>query len=94
MFFFIVAVIAILIAIWWLAGSLDSSNDEEQMKVAKEAIVRATVQCYSLEGRYPPGLDYLEENYGLALDREKYVYYYQVIAENIMPNVRLFPLGE
>jgi hypothetical protein len=94
MFFFIVAAIAILIAIWWAAGSLQSSHSEEQMKIAKEAIIRATVQCYSIEGRYPPGLDYLEENYGLTLDRDKYVYYYQAVAENIMPNIQLFDLGE
>jgi hypothetical protein len=94
MFFFVVVVVAIIIAIWWIAGSLQSSHSEEQMKIAKEAIFRATVQCYSIEGRYPQSLDYLEENYGLALDHDKYVYYYQAIAENIMPNIRLFALGE
>ncbi|MDR2157427.1 MAG: hypothetical protein LBO81_06590 [Clostridiales Family XIII bacterium] len=94
MFFFVVAALALLIAIWRLADALGANQDEEQMKIAQEAVLRATVQCYSIEGRYPPGLDYLEENYGLALDREKYVYYYQAVAENIMPNVRLFALGE
>jgi hypothetical protein len=59
----------------------------------KEAIVRATAQCYSLEGRYPPDLDYLEQNYGLALDHDKYVYHYQTIGENMMPRIDLFPLS-
>jgi hypothetical protein len=89
-----VAVAAVAVALVWnVASSLDRSQRDESMRMDKEAIVRATVQCYSLEGRYPPDLDYLEEKYGLALDKDKYVYHYQTVGENIMPRVDLFPLG-
>jgi hypothetical protein len=92
-FLFIIVAIAVLILIWYAASSLGNSNDAENQKISKEAIVRATVQCYSLEGRYPQSLEYLEANYGLTLDRKKYVYYYQSIGTNMMPDIRLFPKG-
>jgi hypothetical protein len=92
-FFFIIAAIVALILIWYAASSLGDSHSAESEKIGREAIVRATVQCYSLEGRYPPSLEYLEENYGLTLDRKKYVYYYQSIGTNMMPDIRMFPLG-
>jgi type II secretory pathway pseudopilin PulG len=91
-FFFALVAVAAVVVIWWAAGTLQESNQEEQLKITKEAILRATVQCYSLEGRYPPSLEYLEDNYGLTLDRTKYIYYYQSIGENIMPDVKLFLL--
>jgi hypothetical protein len=92
-FLFIIAAIAALILIWYAATSLGASNSAENEKINREAIVRATVQCYSLEGRYPPSLEYLEDNYGLTLDRKKYVYYYQSVGTNMMPDIRMFPLG-
>jgi hypothetical protein len=94
LFIYVIAAIAALILIWYAASSLGSSQGAESEKIAKEAIVRAAVQCYSLEGRYPPSLEYLEANYGLTLDRTKYVYYYQsILGSNAMPDIQMFPLG-
>ena len=53
-------------------------------------MARATVQCYAIEGRYPPDLAYLEENYGLILDREHYVYHYRLEGSNLMPEIQVF----
>jgi hypothetical protein len=89
---FVAAAVAAVALVWNVASSLDRSSQIEGLKVDKEAIVRATVQCYSLEGRYPPDLDYLEINYGLTLDRDRYVYHYQTVGENMMPRIDLFPL--
>jgi hypothetical protein len=89
---FVAALAALVVLVWNVASSLDKSQQDESMKMDKEAVVRAAVQCYSLEGRYPPDLDYLEENYGLTLDRDKYVYHYLTVGENIMPRIDLLPL--
>jgi hypothetical protein len=89
---FIAAAAVCVVLVWNVASSLDRSQQEESIKIDKEAIVRATVQCYSLEGRYPPSLEYLEENYGLTLDRDQYVYNYETVGENMMPRIDLFPL--
>jgi len=92
LFLFVVAVIAALILIWYVASTLGNSQSRESERIAKEAIVRGAVQCYSLEGRYPPSIEYLEEYYGLSLDRDNFNFYYRPIGENMMPDIRVIPL--
>jgi hypothetical protein len=53
---FAVAALAAVVLILNAVSSLEESRRGEDVKMMKEAIVRATVQCYALEGRYPPGL--------------------------------------
>ena len=53
----------------------------------EQAVRRSTVACYAAEGVYPPSLDYLVEHYGLQVDRDRYVVHYQVIGENLMPEI-------
>lgn len=69
---------------------LGRTQEDEQARVAQDAIVKAAVQCYALESRYPESLAYLEDNYGLTLDREKYVYHYRVYGSNLMPEIEVF----
>ncbi|MDR1042542.1 MAG: hypothetical protein LBL54_01395 [Clostridiales Family XIII bacterium] len=89
---FVAAAAALIVLVWNVASSLDRSQEVESMRMGEEAVVRATVQCYSLEGRYPPDLEYLEKNYGLTLDKDKYLYHYETVGENIMPRIKLLPL--
>jgi hypothetical protein len=91
---FIIAavIIIVIVGIWYSIGLIQQSQETDGLKVAEDSVVRATVQCYSLEGRYPPSIDYLVDNYGLTIDEDKYVYYYQGIGENLMPDIRVFPL--
>lgn len=53
----------------------------------KNGIRRASVQCYAIEGRYPPSVAYLEENYGIKIDRSRYNVFYDGFASNIMPDI-------
>ena len=55
--------------------------------MAEDNLRRAVVSCYALEGRYPPDVKYLQEQYGLQLNEEKYIVHYEVFAENIMPDI-------
>lgn len=47
-------------------GSLGFLNrtGERSQETLRKAIARGCVQCYAIEGRYPPSVEYLEENYG------------------------------
>ena len=71
-----------------------SKAESEQLNVLDQAIRRATIQCYAIEGRYPPSLEYLEEHYGLSIDREKYHVFYDGWASNIMPDITVFPASD
>ena len=72
-------------------GERTTARDQETLK---KAIARASVQCYAIEGRYPPSVEYLEENYGIAIDRERYHVFYEGFASNIMPDITVFPVSE
>ena len=46
------------------------------------------ITCYAQEGRYPESIEYLKENYQLHIS-DDYDVYYDIFAENIMPDVRV-----
>lgn len=60
----------------------------------KKAITRASVQCYAIEGRYPPSVEYLEQNYGIQINREKYHVFYDGFASNVMPQITVIAARE
>ena len=60
----------------------------------RKAVTRASVQCYAIEGRYPPSVEYLEENYGVQINRKKYNVFYDGFASNVMPEITIIPIEE
>ena len=68
-------------------SNLDRGRAEEGRQQLEEAVRRAAVACYAAEGIYPPDLDYLKEHYGIQVDEERYVVYYDVFASNLMPDI-------
>lgn len=71
---------------------LSASSEEESLKILQDALLRATVQCYAIEGMYPPNVAYLEENYGVSINHDKYVVHYEVFASNILPGITVIKL--
>ncbi len=59
---------------------------EKQQESLESAIARDIVQCYSLEGQYPPSLEYMEQHYGLTYDKDTFFVDYQPIAANLYPD--------
>ncbi len=80
------AALALLIA---GTGRIDAKTEDESARTLETAIRRAAVQCYAIEGRYPPSLAYMERQYGLTIDREKYTVYYTVFADNLLPDITI-----
>ena len=62
------------------------SSIEKQQESLESAIARDIVQCYSLEGMYPPSLEYMEQHYGLTYDKNTFFVDYQPIAANLYPD--------
>jgi hypothetical protein len=87
---FVVCVIVLVVLIYYALGSLASTQEEKQIEITQDAIIKAAVQCYALESRYPTGLKYLEDNYGLTLDESKYIYHYRTIGSNMVPEVKVY----
>ena len=80
----------IVLFYYGLAGIGDTA-DTEKLRAAEQAVTRAAVQCYAVEGRYPPDIAYLYDRYGLSVDEERYVVHYKAIADNLVPEVVVLP---
>lgn len=72
--------------------SISEGSNEEEKKSLETAIMRSTVHCYAVEGRYPESLSYLTEHYGITYDTSKYVIEYEIIGSNLMPSITVIPL--
>lgn len=82
-------VVFIAMALFMLYGlqSAAQSSQEEGLRITEDALRRAVVSCYALEGRYPPDVAYLQKQYGLQVNEDKYIVHYEIFAENIMPEI-------
>lgn len=74
--------------------SMSGRMNREGTEALRNAIARASVQCYAIEGRYPPSVQYLEENYGIQIDWDRYYVFYEGFASNIMPDITVIPISE
>lgn len=76
-----------------LTGVLKISRraDEEGAETLRNGIRRASVQCYAIEGRYPPSVQYLKDHYGIQIDEERYSVFYDGFASNVMPDITVVP---
>ena len=63
------------------------SSISKQQQSLENALSRDIVQCYAIEGRYPPSLEYLEQHYGLTYDKNTFFVDYIPIAANLYPDV-------
>lgn len=89
--FFLAAFAGVIII--FVSGVLVFSEkaDARGAETLRQAIRRASVQCYAIEGRYPPNVEYLEDNYGIQLDRNRYDVFYSGFASNFMPDITVNP---
>ncbi len=65
--------------------------DEESIRAMGEAVHRSALQCYVVEGVYPPDLAYLEDNYGLQINTRDFYVSYEAFSSNLPPDVIVVP---
>lgn len=86
--------IAIVALIWVALTNTQQRGSAEQAQLLKDTLRRASVSCYAVEGRYPPSLQYLVDNYGVLINDDKYIVRYSAFGENIMPTIRVLEVGK
>ena len=85
-----VGLFAVLFLMFFLGISqVSEETSEKQTETLRLAISRGIAHCYATEGQYPERLDYLLDNYGIDYDSEKYFVDYQVLGQNIFPDVTI-----
>jgi len=80
-------VLVVLLLFMSALSNLQDGRISEGRKQLEDAVRRSAVACYAAEGIYPPDLEYLEEHYGIQVDRERYTVMYEIFASNMMPDV-------
>ncbi len=78
---------AVLAMFFWAVDSSGRSSIAKEQQSLESALNRDIVQCYAIEGRYPPNLEYLEQHYGLIYDKTTFFVDYMPIAGNLYPDV-------
>ncbi len=69
-------------------------SDEELAASLRASVLRATLTCYAVEGRYPSDVAYLREHYGLTYDSSQYIVSMNAFADNLLPAITILSAGE
>lgn len=67
--------------------NLGSGHAREGRQQLETALRRSAVACYAAEGIYPPNLEYLQAHYGVQIDESRYQVFYEIFADNLMPEI-------
>jgi len=85
----LLAVLVIAAGVWGFSSLERRDITEEGAAAIASAIERTALQCYVVEGVYPPDLQYLEDHYGLQVNTRDYYVRYDAFASNLPPSVRV-----
>lgn len=89
-FYLILSVAISCVFVVWFAFSVFNASEmrsEKELYDLELSIRRAVASCYAMEGSYPQSLEYLEKHYGIQIDYKKYSVFYEIFADNIMPDI-------
>ena len=88
-FRWLAALLAALCLIFFVSSlaSVDRQQGEEGRQQLETALRRAAVACYAAEGVYPPTVEYLQEHYGVQIEEGRYIVFYEIFANNLMPDI-------
>ena len=75
----------------FVLAQLRAGAREQGALATRDSILRTARQCCAAEGSYPSSLEYLENHYGLTVNRDEYVITYESYADNIAPSVVVVP---
>ena len=85
--------VALIISFVLLINSITTKNNGRELQIVRDAVKNAALTCYAVEGVYPDDLGYLREHYHLSYNEEKYHVFYEPLASNLMPSIKVAERG-
>lgn len=85
--------VAVIAAFVLLVNNITNKNDGRELQIVRDAVKNAALTCYAVEGMYPDDLQYLRDHYNLAYNEERYHVFYEPIASNLMPSIKVAERG-
>lgn len=73
---------------------ISASTLARQKESIETAIHRSVMQCYAVEGFYPPDVAYLQEHYGLVYDQKNFEIVYLSYGENLLPDIAVLQTNQ
>jgi len=86
--FTVVIVMMVVIGI----NRTDEATSAEGKRILEESLQRAVVISYAIEGRYPSSIEVIEENFGIHIDKTKFIVHYTIFASNIFPTITVIAI--
>ncbi len=83
----VLVILCVLFCFLTALSNLDNGQAIEEKERLQEALSRAAVACYAIEGAYPPDLEYLIENYDVQINTARFTVKYELYASNLMPDI-------
>jgi len=83
----VILFVAIMVIMFYGFDDASHSSQVEGERMLKESLQHAVVSCYALEGAYPESVEYMQKHYGVQIDESKYTVHYEVVAENMLPEI-------
>ncbi len=80
---------AAILLVWFFISTtrLGEGSADQGREHLETALRRSAVACYAAEGIYPPTLEYLCQHYGVQIDYDRYYVFYEIFADNLMPQI-------
>ncbi|MCR5784140.1 MAG: hypothetical protein K6G40_00665 [Eubacterium sp.] len=85
-FIYLLLFVVVLVIFIRAVSVFGTSNTEKQKESLENALNKTIVECYALEGAYPPSLEYLKEHYGLLYNEDLFFVDYDYIGSNLRPD--------
>ena len=85
--------VALIVAFVLLVNNITGKGDGRELDIVRDAVKNAALTCYAVEGMYPDNLEYLREHYNLSYNEERYHVFYDPLASNLMPTIKVAERG-
>jgi hypothetical protein len=85
--------IALIVAFVLLINNITGKGNGRELEIVRDAVKNAALTCYAVEGMYPDDLNYLIEHYNLSYNKDRYIVYYEPLASNVIPSIKVVERG-
>ncbi|MCL2627778.1 MAG: hypothetical protein FWD44_03660 [Oscillospiraceae bacterium] len=79
--------LAVVLMIVYAINETGESSKQEGARILEDSIRRAVITAYALEGLYPSTIEHIEQNFGVFIDRERFIVHYMAFGSNMMPDI-------
>ena len=85
--------VALILAFVLLVNNITNKNSGRELQIVRDAVHNAALTCYAVDGMYPDDLQYLRDHYNLSYNEDRYHVFYEPMASNLMPSIKVAERG-